>query len=231
MPLRLFRSIVFLVFVTLYALAPCAATAGSAPENREEWSVDPQFNGYHIASIAVMPMDNFSLEPLLEQKLQESVYKNLETHKYRRIPPETVSRVMQELGIKTPGQLAGIKPERLKKLLKADALLFGQLDQSAAIHAGSYDAVVVSCSLRLVHAQSGKIIWKADQWRTAKRQWQLDPINMLLNLAVHEKASRTDRIAALVDQIMKTLPDGEAMIDHDNLLDQANEINFNRTPQ
>jgi hypothetical protein len=208
----------------LFIAADVRLFAEEIPENREEWSVDPQFDAFNVVTIAVMPMDNFSLEPLLEESLQRVVQQNLEKRGYRRVPPETVSNVMKELGIKTPGQLAGIKPERLKKLLQADALLYGQVDQSAAIHAGAYDALVVSCSLRLVHAQSGKTIWRADQWRTAKRQWQLDPLNMLLNMAVHEKGSRTDRIAALAAQMMKTLPESIVMVDNDNLLDQANEI-------
>jgi hypothetical protein len=217
---------IFLFLLVVSGIAPLAVPvrAEEAPENREEWSVDPHFDSYNIVTIAVMPMDNFSLEPLLEESLQTAVSRNLEKQSYRLVPPATVTKVMQDLGIKTPGQLAGIKSERLKKLLKADALLYGQVDQSAAIHAGAFDALVVSCSLRLVDAQSGNIIWKADQWRAAKRQWQLDPINMLVNLAVHEKASRAERITGLVERMLKTLPKSGVVVEHDNLLDQANEI-------
>ena len=74
-----------------------------------------------------------------------------------------------------PGLLAGFAPKRLGDELHADALLFGHVEQSAGIRQAVYDAVVVSCSLRFVDARTGKTLWHAEQWRTAHRQWSLDP--------------------------------------------------------
>jgi hypothetical protein len=101
----------------------------------------------------------------------------------------------------------------------------GRIEQSGAIHTGVYDAVVVSCSLRLMHCSSGKTLWQTEQWRAAHRQWQLDPINLFINVAAHEKGSREKRVAWLVHEMLKTLPQGHVNVEVGDLLNQAQEIN------
>lgn len=192
--------------------------------NRELWQVCPDYEIVKPKVIAVVPMDNFSLEPHVEKILYERVYDRLKAKGYVRISVEKVGTVMKELGIQTPGQLAGISLTRLGKQLKCDAVLMGQIEQSGAIHTGVYDAVVVSCSLRLMHCLSGKVLWQTEQWRTAHRQWQIDPINLFINIAAHEKASREKRVAWLVHEMLKTLPQGPINVEIGDLLNQAQEI-------
>lgn len=193
-------------------------------QDQEYWEVHPQFAAHRPDVIAVLPMDNFSLEPKLETFLYNSVYEQLQAKGYRRISVDKVKKVMDELGIQTSGQLQGISLKRLSETLNTDAVFKGQVDQSASIHEGVYDAIVVSCSLRLIDCESGIVLWRSEQWRTAHRQWQIDPFNALLNLAVHAGADRSTRIAWLVQEMLKTLPAGKVEIEMDNLLDQAVEI-------
>ena len=133
-------------------------------------------------------MDNFSLEPGLETVLYDNVYQQLQAKGYRRISVDKVREVMKSLGVQVSGQLQGIGLKRLKKLLNADAVLLGQVDQSAGIHKGVYDAVVVTCSLKLIHCETGTVLWQSEQWRAAHRQWAIDPFNMLLNLMAHSSS-------------------------------------------
>lgn len=193
-------------------------------QDQEFWDVDPAYSKFCPEFIAVLPMDNFSLEPGLETVLYDSVYEQLQAKGYRRISVEKVREVMKNLGIQTSGQLQGISLKRLQEKLNADAVLLGQVDQSADIHKGVYDAVVVSCSLKLIHCQSGTVLWRSEQWRAAHRQWAIDPFNMLLNVMAHSSASRPERIAWLVQEMLKTLPGGTVTIELDNLLDKAMEI-------
>ncbi|WP_045211594.1 GNA1162 family protein [Desulfonatronovibrio magnus] len=202
------------------------ATSGHAQsrEDQEFWEVNPQYEKYSPNVIAVLPMDNFSLEPELEDVLYSEVYQRLQAKGYRRVSVEAVQDVMDDLGIQTPGQLQGISLERLCSKLNTEAVLLGQVDQSASIHQGVYDAVVVSCSLRLTHCQTGQLLWRSEQWRTAHRQWQIDPFNAIINLMAHSSASRSDRIAWLVQEMLKTLPPGKITIQEDNLLQRAIQV-------
>lgn len=214
----------FLACQAVVILALSNNSIAAEKQDQEYWEVHPQFAAHRPDVIAVLPMDNFSLEPKLETFLYNSVYEQLQAKGYRRISVDKVKKVMDELGIQTSGQLQGISLKRLSETLNTDAVFKGQVDQSASIHEGVYDAIVVSCSLRLIDCESGIVLWRSEQWRTAHRQWQIDPFNALLNLAVHAGADRSTRIAWLVQEMLKTLPAGKVEIEMDNLLDQAVEI-------
>lgn len=187
----------------------------------EAWEVHPDFERLHPVTIAVLPMDNLSLEPGVEEALYKAVYERLASKGYAKISAEHVSAKMTELGVSVPALLAGFSWKRLGQELHADALFLGQIEQSARINRLAYDAIVVSCSLRLVHAETGKVLWHAEQWRTAHRQWQLDPINLFINGVLHANASREDRVAYLVQEMLKTLPAGPIAISGDRLLERA----------
>jgi hypothetical protein len=222
------QSIKPLVFPAVFwAIVILFAVQGAAAEKQDQelWEVHPNFEKYAPSIIAVLPMDNFSLEPGLEDVLYQNVYDRLHAKGYRRIAVERVREVMDLLGIQTPGQLQGISLQRLASKLNADAVLIGQVDQSAHISQGAYDAIVVSCSLRLIDCQSGIELWKSEQWRAAHRGFAIDPINFLINSLAHSSASRTDRIAWLVQEMLKTLPDGKIQLELDNFLKKAIKIN------
>jgi len=218
--LALLPSIIAIVFAS-------AAIAEDRSE-KESWQLSPDYELMKPKVIAVVPMDNFSLEPNVEKALYREVYERLKVKGYMRIAAEKVDEVMKELGIQTPGQLAGISLARLGKKLKCEAVLMGQIEQSGTIHKGIYDAVAVSCSLRLVDCATGRMLWQTEQWRAAHRQWQVDPINLFINVAAHEKASREKRVACLVHEMLKTLPHGHVDVQVGDLLNQAQEIPANQ---
>lgn len=202
--------------------SPLQAREKNIPEDR--YTLHPEYDKYMPEVVAVLPMDNLSLEPEVENYLYNEIYERLKARGYVRISVDTVMQQMSELGVQTPGQIAGFSPETLGRKLNCDAVLIGQVEQSAAQHTGVYDAVVVSVSVGLIDCKTGERLWSCEQWRTAHRQWQLDPINALINLAVHEKASRKERVAWLVQEMLKTLPQGPVQVVRENLLDQAVEI-------
>jgi hypothetical protein len=198
--------------------------SGNKNTIKETWHVHPDFAVLGARTVAVIPMDNLSLEPNIEEVLYREVYERLQAKGYIKISTEHVRSVMKKLGITTPGQLAGISLKRLGDELKSDAILVGQIEQSGTIHAGIYDAVVVSCSLKLIRCACGSTLWQTEQWRTAHRQWNLDPFNMLINIVSHETASREKRVGWLVQEMLKTLPEGPIVVVEDNLLLKAQEI-------
>lgn len=198
--------------------------SGNEKSFDEIWYIHPDFAVLGARTVAVMPMDNLSLEPNIEEVLYREVYERLQAKGYIKISTEHVRSVMKKLGITTPGQLAGISLKRLGDELKSDAILVGQIEQSGTIHAGIYDAVVVSCSLKLIRCACGSTLWQTEQWRTAHRQWNLDPFNMLINIISHENASREKRVRWLVQEMLNTLPQGPIVVEKDNLLQKAQEI-------
>jgi outer membrane protein OmpA-like peptidoglycan-associated protein len=192
---------------------------------KENWFIHPNFKEFQPGVIAVVPMINMSLEKDVGKILQKQVYDRLHSKGYQRISAEKVEEAMKKLGIQTPELLAGISYMRLGKELNCDAVIQGEVNQSGTQHKGVYDSIVVTISLRLVDCQTGKILWQGEQWRTAHRQWQADPLNLVINLIAHEKGSRKKRIAWLVQEMLRTLPGGKvSVIIGEDLLSQAVEV-------
>lgn len=191
---------------------------------KEAWWVHPEFDNRKPRVVAVLPMINMSFESDLQNVLQREVYNRLKSKGYQKIAEDTVEVLMKKLGIQTAEQLAGISYSRLGTELGCDAVVQGQVDQSATQHTGVYEAVVVSISLRLIDCQKGEVLWKGEQWRTAHRQWHLDPFNMLLSAIVHEQANKDTRIAWLVQEMLRSLPQGPVEIVDGNLFDQAETV-------
>jgi hypothetical protein len=216
--------IISVIIVLMLSFCIAFAQDDNGIETKETWWVAEDYAQMAPKRIAVLPMENFSLEPDAEEALYKAVYSRLTEKGYIKISRDKVQSVMKDLGIQTAGQLSGISPERLGKLLNCDAVFMGRIDQSGTVHLGVYDALVVSCSLKLVHCKTGKALWLTEQWRAAHRQWQADPINLLLNIAIHENASRADRVTWLVSEMLKTLPAGPVQAVDDNLLEQAAPI-------
>jgi hypothetical protein len=202
----------------------CLSSSMYANASDDDVFVVDAFNKYQVKNIAVLPMDNLSLEPDTEQIFYDAIYNYLVSKGYVRVERNFVASRLKGLGVQTPGQLMGFPSKTLGQLLRADALFMGQIDQAASIHTGLYDATVVSCSLRLVHAESGKTIWQMQQKRAAHRQWQLDPVNALINLVRHENDNRPKRIAWIVQEMLKSIPTGPVLISEDNFLEKALEL-------
>lgn len=190
----------------------------------ELWWISPDYQSFVPRVIAVVPMINMSLDPQVGESLQVEVYRRIQSKGYQKIDAERVGEVMARLGIQTPEQLSGISYARLGKELNCDAIIQGQVNQSDTQHQGIYDAVVVSCSLQLIDCKSAKPLWRCEQFRTAHRQFQLDPFNALINLVSHEGANRSERIAWLVQEMFRTLPEGPIQVVIGDLLNQAIQI-------
>lgn len=195
--------------------------SSDTPDNDESVWCHPEFGRYAPEVIAVLPMDNLSLDPDIENVFYQEISDRIRAKGFRIISDEKVKTVMKELGVQTPGQLSAFSPEKLGEKLCCDAVLIGQIDQSASIHAVVYDAVVVSCSVGLKDCKTGKMLWRVEQRRTAHRQWQADPINLLINLISHENASREKRVVWLAHDIIQSMPNGKILIEKDDLLNRS----------
>lgn len=215
-----------LFLLSLAGLILCSCATTRPLQDREVWFTDPEFQEMRPATIAVLPMDNMSFEPEASRILRQEVYKRVLAKGYQKIAGEEVDRVMKSLGISVPGQLASFSRQRIGKELNADAILMGKVYQSRATHRIVYDDVVVSCSLWLEDCKTGKELWRSQQWRVAHGQWQGDPLNAIINIIAHDKADRRERIAWLVQEMLKTLPQGPIDIDmaDKNLLNQSTEV-------
>jgi hypothetical protein len=186
-----------------------------------EYMLVNDFKAYNIKKIAILPISNHTFEEDVSSYMYDSIYKYLSKKGYYISSKDKVNSVLSDLGIQNANQYLEISSQKFGDMLSADAYFFGSIDQSADITNGVYDAVVVSCSLHLIHCETGEILWSADQWRVAHRSFNLDPINMLLSRVEHKNSSRKKRVEYLVYKMMEYFPQGNVHVTDGDLFESA----------
>ena len=123
---------------------------------------DPMMDFAAIKTVAVMPFENLSDDKTAAGRVRD-VFINmlLSTGEIYAIPPGEVSRGALRAGMSTPATPSIEEIIKLAAITKVDAVITGVVREYGAIRAGTTSANIISFSLQMIEAQSGKIIWTA----------------------------------------------------------------------
>jgi len=217
---RLFLLLVILLGCWLSTALPVSAEQQTLSQ---PWANSLQQRSQYM--IAVLPMENFSVQPAITYHFRQGVMERLRAKGYSLVDRKRLDRALNALGVTHAGQLRLLEFPQLAALSGADAFLSGAVQQAAVQHAGVYNAHVYSCSLKLQNRQ-GEVVWAALEERIAKRRFAIDPINMVLDsFLVKANGDQAQAAAALAERLLISLPPGPAQVTvGDPLLDQAVEI-------
>jgi hypothetical protein len=107
-----------------------------------------------------MPFWNLSKEPQGADRVRDVLTNALlSTNAVYVVPTGEVSRAVTRLGIAVPVTPSPDEVVKLCAMLKADAVITGVLKEYGEIRTTSASANVVSMSLQMQEASTGKIIW------------------------------------------------------------------------
>lgn len=174
--------------------------------------------------VAVMPMENLSVDGDVAYLFRQEVMKHLKEKGYTLIDDEIINQRLYDLGLTHAGQLGLLDYQQISQLASADAFVFGIVEQSVVQNAVAMNNYSFMCSLQMVD-NSGDPLWYALQKRVAKRRLAIDPFNMLLDaVLVNKNADKEKAIEALAEQLLETLPEGPSNVVVDDLFNQAKEV-------
>jgi hypothetical protein len=175
-------------------VAPAFAAAADAES--EDWQVPQGVRAAAADDVAVMPMDNLSLEPGVEKALYDAVYERLAAKGYAKISVEHVERRDAEAGRHDPGPAAGHLGQAVwAKSCTPRALLSGRSSNRRASTRSPTNAIVVSC---FAQARERRLRRHALVWRSSgappSASGSSTPVNALINSVMHSNASREARV-------------------------------------
>ncbi len=142
------------LFFILVSLAACA-THGDMYR-------DPNMDFGAVRTVAVMPFVNLTRDALAAERVRDVFMTMLlSTGGVYVVPQGEVARAALTAGITNP--TAPSKEEILKfaTFVKADAVITGVVREYGEVRSGTTAANVVSLSLQMIEAQTGKIVWSA----------------------------------------------------------------------
>lgn len=176
-------------------------------------------------TVAIMPMQNMSVDSEVAYYFRQRAAEQLIASGYNIADLNKVDKALYDIGVQNSDQIQLLSFQKVTEIVKADAYIFGIIEQAQKQHALAYNSYVYTSSIKM-QGKTGKVLWYALQERVAKRRFALDPINALLDIfLVQNGGDKKEAVYALTDKLLSTLPHGPVeVIISDSLFDQAEEV-------
>ncbi len=141
----------------LAGLGGCAARRGQGVTFH-----DPNMDFSLIQNVAVMPFANLTPNTNAGDRVRDVFMTMLQaTGSLYVLPPGEVGRGISRANIQNPTAPTPEEVVGLCKNVKADVVVTGSVLEYGEVRSGSATANVVSLSLKMMEAQTGKVIWSA----------------------------------------------------------------------
>ena len=146
---------IIVAFLVLVSFAACSSATSEVYK-------DPNMDFGTIQVVAVMPFLNLTREQQAAERVRD-VFMNmlLATGGVYVLPAGEVARGISRAGISDPSGPSTEDLIKLAGIVKANAIFTGVVREYGEVRSGTTAANVVSVSMRMLEAKSGKIVWSA----------------------------------------------------------------------
>ena len=144
---------VLLYFIPIFVFA-CAA--------KTEIYRDSNMDFGAIQSVAVMPFVSLARDNIAAERVRD-VFINelLATGAVYVVPVGEVARGVARVEIATPATPSPEEVVKLATIIKVQAVITGVLKEYGEVRSGTAAANIVSVSLQMMEAQTGRVVWSA----------------------------------------------------------------------
>jgi hypothetical protein len=166
---------------------------------------DPKMDFGVIQTVAVLPFSNLARDQIVAERVRDVfINRLLATEAVYVLPVGEVARGISKMEIQTPSSPTSEEVVKLAALLKADAVITGVVREYGEVRSGTTTANVISMSIQLIEAGTGKIVWSASSTKGGVTFWNRlfggggQPVNKVTEQAVD----------ALFDKLLGPPPKG-----------------------
>ena len=115
-----------------------------------------------IQTVAVMPFNNLTRETTAGERVRDAFMTMLQaTGGVYVIPPGEVGRGISRQSLERPASPTPEEVVKFAKIVSADAVFTGTVTEFGEVRSGTSTANVISLSLQLMEAQTGRVVWSA----------------------------------------------------------------------
>jgi hypothetical protein len=153
-----------ILFFMLVPLTACLAPAGVYLDSNMDFGA--------IQKVAVMPFENLTTDKLAGERVRDVFAAMLlSTGAVYVLPPGEVARGVARAGIKNPSAPAAEEIIKLGGIIKVDAVVTGVVREYGEVRSGATSANIISMSLQITEAQTGKVVWTASSTKGGISIW------------------------------------------------------------
>lgn len=136
--------------------------AGCAGRSHNVVFRDSNMDFGSVQSVVVLPFTNLTREQMAAERVRDVFMTMLQaTGGVYVIPPGEVARGMSRANIERQATPAAEEIVKLAKNLNADAVIAGTVSEYGEVRLGTTSANLISASLQMMEAQTGKVVWSA----------------------------------------------------------------------
>ena len=140
--------------LALVVSSGCAGTSGVFK--------NPEMDFGSIQTIAVLPFTNLTRESMATERVRDVFMTMLQAGGgVYVVPPGEVARGITRLNVERPSTLTAEEVVKFAKIVNADAVIAGTVSEYGEVRSAATSANVVSVSLQMMEAQTGKVVWTA----------------------------------------------------------------------
>jgi hypothetical protein len=148
--------------VIRYAIFCLLGIIMAACASSDMYYVDPNMDFGAVRTVAIMPFENLTAEKTAAERVRDT-FTNilLSSGQIYALPPGEVARAAIRAGITNPISPAVEGIIKFAAITKVNAVITGVVREYGEVRSGGASANVVSFSLQMIEAQSGRIVWSA----------------------------------------------------------------------
>jgi len=177
----------FAAFVlVLLVVTPTVCTAQVTDVYR-----DPNMDFGSIQTVAVVPFANLARDQVVADRVRDVfISRLLSTGAVYVLPVGEVARGIAKLELQSPTSPSPEEVVKLGTLLKADAVITGVVREYGEVRSGTTTANIISMSIQLIEAGTGKVVWSASSTKGGISFWNRlfggggQPVNKVTEEAV-----------------------------------------------
>ncbi len=148
---------------TILVVALCLlAGIGCATRQSEVTFHDPNMDFSLVQTIAVLPFANFTPTSQAAGRTRDVFMTMLQaTGALYVLPAGEVTRGLSRSSVAQPAEPAPEEIVAFARIVNADAVITGTLREYGEVRSGSSSAAVISISLQMMEAETGRVVWSA----------------------------------------------------------------------
>jgi hypothetical protein len=194
--LKIIKFHLYLLIVMSLMISGCSA--------KTQYTLNPNYDQNPAKIIAVLPIENKTLDGKTSQLLRSKLFEELYFKGYPKLPLDIIDKKLASLYANGAKESAAtIAPQALKDLVGADAGLYCTLMEGNKSEKLFYVPITIAIRCELRSTQTGEVLWNAQGEYTSRN---FDFTHNGLERKSHEVLETV--IDEVVNKVMKTLPDG-----------------------
>ena len=194
--MKIIKFHLYLLIVMSLMISGCSA--------KTQYTLKPNYDQNPAKIIAVLPIENKTLDGETSQLLRSKLFEELYFKGYPKLPLDIIDKKLASLYANGAKESAAtIAPQALKDLVGADAGLYCTLMEGNKSEKLFYVPITIAIRCELRSTQTGEVLWNAQGESTSRN---FDFTHNGLERKSHEVLETV--IDEVINKVMKTLPDG-----------------------